>query len=134
MKEVEIIKNKLINNGGKVEIPLLIGKGYFSVEVSEEGVYVDNLRSQPFLPWSVFEKTIELLKIEGGYAIKGSAMAGKLGDEKLPIDSIEGYVAQEVYGKKIGKSVFRRITPIANILIWAGVCEGIKGALELINY
>lgn len=131
MKEVEIIKDNLINNGGKIELPLLKGNRYFNVELEEDGVYVDNLHKQPFLHWSVFEKTIELLKIEGGDAIKGSAMAGKLGDDKLPIDSIEGYVAQEVYGKQIGESVFRRSTPIANILIWAGVCEGRKGALEL---
>ena len=38
-------------------------------------------------------------------------MGFKLGEEELPTNSIEGYIAKEVYGKSIGDSVFRRITP-----------------------
>jgi hypothetical protein len=89
------------------------------------------LSSDPFLTWEVFEKAVELLEREGGSALKGDAMGSKLGEEGLPFNSIEGYIAKEVYGKKGGDSVFRRISPIANILIWSGICENRKGKLVL---
>lgn len=58
-------------------------------------------------------------------------MHSKLGEKGVSLDSIEGYIASEVYDKKIGESVFRRITPIVNILIWVSVCENKKGCLKL---
>ncbi|MEG1312577.1 MAG: hypothetical protein RSD47_11315, partial [Romboutsia sp.] len=68
---------------------------------------------------------------DGGTALKGDAMGFKLGEGKLPTNSIEGYIAKEVYDKSIGDSVFRRITPIVNILIWVGICENGRGKLIL---
>jgi hypothetical protein len=56
-------------------------------------------------------------------------MNSRLGDEGLPLDSIEGHIAHVVYGKQIGDSVFRRISPIAAILVWAGICEDEPGEL-----
>ena len=53
----------------------------------------------------------------------------KLGEEKLPLNSVEGHVASQIYGKQPGEWVFRRITPIAAILVWAGICEHRRGAL-----
>lgn len=131
MDIVNMIKEKLIKNGGSSKVKLLKGNSYFSVVLSEQGVLVDNLHKEPLLEWKVFEKTIELLEENGGCAQKGDAMLFKLGEGKLPINSIEGYVAKEVYGKNIGDSVFRRITPIVNILIWVGVCENGRGKLLL---
>jgi len=60
-------------------------------------------------------------------------MSCRLGEPNLPIDSIEGHVAQVVYGKQTGETVFRRITPIACILIWAGVCKAGRGELILLE-
>lgn len=68
---------------------------------------------------------------DGGTALKGDAMGFKLGEGKLPTNSIEGYIAKEVYDKSIGDSMFRRITPIVNILIWVGICENGRGKLIL---
>ena len=88
------------------------------------GVSVDNLGAQPFLPIEVFVATISLLSLAPGYcAIKGSAMGGRLGTLALPINSVEGHVANIVYGKITGQSVFQRITPISRILQAAGVCN-----------
>lgn len=126
-----IIKEKLVHNGGKVDISLLKGNKSFQVQLTDDGLLVDNLNSEPFLSWEVFEKAVELLEQEGGNALKGDAMGSKLGEDGLPINSIEGYIAKEVYGKELGDSVFRRISPIVNILIWAGVCENGKGKLVL---
>jgi hypothetical protein len=49
------------------------------------------------------------------------------------LDSIEGHIARVVYGKKIGDSVFRRISAIAGILVWAEVCEHAPGELVLVD-
>lgn len=132
MKDIsDIIKEKLLKNDGRVEINLLKANRTLHVELSNGGLLVDNLGNESFLEWKVFEKTVELLEKEGGIALKGDAMGSKLGEGKLPFNSIEGYIAKEVYGKKAGDSVFRRITPIVNILIWAGVCKNGKGKLIL---
>lgn len=125
------IKEELKNNGGSAKVKLLRGDRYFNVTLTDDGVLVDNLDKKPLLEWKVFEKTIELLEKNGGIALKGDAMGFKLGEEKLPINSIEGYIAKEVYNKSIGDSVFRRITPIVNILIWIGICENGRGKLIL---
>lgn len=58
-------------------------------------------------------------------------MGCKLGDRGLPFNSIEGYIAKEIYGKKAGDSVFRRISPIVNILVWSELCENGVGKLML---
>ena len=92
---------------------------------------MDNLGSQPFLPWAVFVEAFKLMKGMGGRAMKGDAMQHRLGTQGLPIDSVEGHIANRVYGKQTGESVFRRITPIACILIWAGICANEQGYLVL---
>ena len=56
-------------------------------------------------------------------------MKCKLGEPGLPLDLVEGHVAHKVYHKNVGDSVFRRITPIACILIWAGICVSGRGEL-----
>lgn len=128
---IEIIENRF-HNRNEVEIPLIRGDKYFKAKLCKDGIEVDNLRTQPFLPWDVFIKTVELLEVKGGTARKGDAMNCKLGERGLEFDTIEGYIASGVYGKEVGDSVFRRITPICNILIWAGLCENGKGELKLI--
>lgn len=128
---IDKIKKKFNKSGNLVEIPLLKGNKYFTAILVENGIEVSNLNSQPFLPWDVFIKTIELLDSKGGRAKKGNAMNYKLGEIGLEIDSIEGYIAYKVYDKKLGESVFRRITPISCILIWAEICKHKPGYLVL---
>lgn len=131
-----IIEGKFNKEAGKdnsVSIPLKKGEGRIIVKLCGDGVLVSNLGHQPLLPWDIFEETVKLVKKSGGKAIKGDAMNGKLGDSKLPIDSIEGYIAYKFYEKKLGDTVFRRITPIGCILEWAGVCDNERGELILKN-
>jgi len=127
---ITAITRKFGETGSPARIPK-IRDGYFTGTLRPDGVEVDNLGSQPFLPWAVFEEAVSLLVRKGGCARKGNAMGPRLGDPDLPLDSIEGHVAHVVYGKRPGDSVFRRIAPIACILIWAGVCENAPGALIL---
>jgi hypothetical protein len=125
---VNKIKQKFEGAGLSVTIPLHKG-GQFIAKVVAGGLEVDNLGTQPFLPWKVFEETVDLLVRKGGRAQRGDAMNSRLADEGLPLNSVEGYIAQEVYGKKPGDSIFRRISPIAAILVWAGICDEEPGEL-----
>ncbi|MDA3734037.1 hypothetical protein PBV87_21415 [Niameybacter massiliensis] len=131
MEVTKILKEKLMIQEGKAQIKMLKKNKRFNIQLVEEGILVDNLRNYPLLEWKVFEKAIELLKDNNGCVQKGNAMGYKLGDGMLSVDSLEGYIAKEVYGKSIGDSVFRRVSPIVNILVWAEVCENGKGVLKL---
>ena len=128
---VDKITNKFAETGSPVEIPLLRGGRTFTAELTAGGVSVSNLGAQPFLPWGVFQEAVCVLIRSGGSAQRGDAMNHKLGDPELSFDSIEGHIAHVVYGKEKGDSVFRRITPIACILVWSGVCTARPGEIIL---
>lgn len=98
-----------------------------------DGVNVTCLGNYPFLPWGVFWHAVHIMLIQGGRAARGSAQGGQLGTQKLPFNSVEGYVASVIYGKASGDWVFQRISPIAHILIGAGVCHPLPGDLKLLE-
>ena len=127
---IETIKTKFGQARQPVEIPLH-GGGSFKASLTEEGVRVDNLGNQPLLPWLVFEEAITLLNQNGGRAARGDAMSYRLGDPGLALNSVEGHIAYIVYRKNVGDSIFRRISPIAAILVWAGMCDEAPGELIL---
>ena len=116
---------------GRVMILPMQKEGTFSAVMVDGGVIVSNLGNQPFLPWEVFTETVSLLIREGGSAEKGNVMGPRLGSDELPMNSVEGHVAYTVYGKRKGDSVFRRISPVANILVWSGICVNERGKLSL---
>src|SRR5574341_1208601 len=127
---VEVIKQKFEKAHYPVQIPLQKGRS-FRAYVTDEGIMVDNLGNQPLLPWIVFEEAIDFLIQNGGRAERGNAMGYKLGEAGLPLNSIEGHIAKVVYDKKPGESVFRRISPVAAILVWSGLCVANPGKLVL---
>jgi len=126
----ELIRDKFAETGSPTQIPML-RKGSFTAEMRADGIWVDNLGGEPHLPWAVFQEAICVLIRNGGRARRGDAMKSKLGDVDLSLDSIEGHIAHVAYGKRPGQSVFRRITPVACILIWAGICRAEPGELVL---
>jgi len=128
---INIIRRRFGEIDNISKIPLLRGDGTFTAKISDEGIYVDNLRNYPFLPWEVFIESISLLKEKWGKAKRGDAMQFKLGERGLPLDSIEGHIAHVIYGKKTGDTVFKRITPIACILIWSKIYIHSPGKLLL---
>lgn len=127
---ITAIRKKFSETGSPVLI-MMAGRRSFQARIAEEGVYVSNLDSKPFLPWKVFTEAVSLIEKKGGRAMNGNAINFKLGQIGLPVDSVEGHIARTVYGKEIGESVSRRITPVAAILIWAGVCRHEPGELIL---
>ena len=127
---IKIIKNKF-GDKNEVKIPLIKNNKYFNAKLVDDGINVNNLGSSPFLHWDVFIESVDLIEKLGGIAKKGNAMSYSLGEKELDLNTIEGYIAIKIYNKKNGEKVFRRITPITNILIWAGICENIPGKLKL---
>ena len=127
------IKHRFASEGRTARVPLLRGGGFFTASMLRGGISVSNLGGQPFLPWSVFEEAVSLLERMGGHASRGNAMNCRLGDDGLSLDSVEGHIAATVYGQREGDAVFRRITPVACILIWAGVCRHSSGELVLVR-
>lgn len=130
LEGVKSIQKRFAETGSPTQIPKL-RKGSFKAEMKADGIWVDNLDTAPHLPWVVFQEAICVLLRNGGRARRGDAMTSKLGDDGLSLDSIEGHIAYVVYGKRPGQSVFRRITPVACILIWAGICRAEPGELVL---
>lgn len=109
-----IIENKIRAEAGKdgsVSIPLKKGTGRIHVKLSREGVMVSNLANQPFLPWAVFEETVELIKRNSGKAIKGDAMNGKLGTAGCPSiplkDILHGRFMRRSWGKQFSEGLHR---------------------------
>jgi hypothetical protein len=105
--------------------------GYFKATLTERGVVVSCLgKTYDSLEWKYFDAVENLLK-EHKSAKRGDAMKGSLGDELLPRDSVEGCMA---YCNNVvsGQKVFRRVSPVANLLVWAGVCKHGKGILSLL--
>ena len=130
---VDTIKRRFEEVGPSVRVPLLNGGRFFTAEITEEGIWVSNLGTEPLLPWAVFEEAVSLLIRSGGHADRGDAMKCRLGDDGLSLDSVEGNIAAVIYGKKQGDTVFRRITPVACLLIWAGMCGHSPGELVLLR-
>jgi len=131
---VEQIRQLISKNGGRIEVPQQQGNPFiatFSNVGNQEGVNVDSLGDKPFLPWEVFKVTINLLIEEGGEVDRGDAMGCVLGEKNLQVNSVEGRVAKEVYNYQNGQRVFRRISPIANLLVLSGICNHGKGTLLL---
>ncbi len=129
-KIISIIKSKF-GNKKTSNIPLLKGSSTFKAKCLKEGIEVDNLGSKSFLPWVVFTETVIFLFDNKGSALKGDAMDAKLGDKKLTLNSIEGHIANMIFGIPSGSSVFRRITPISCILEWADICRSESSRLIL---
>ena len=102
----------------------------------DDGVEVDCLSDsghKNFLPWGVFWQAVHIMFVNHGNAKRGLA-THKLGTDELPFNSIEGHIANVIYGKEKGDSVFRRVSPIAHILIASGICIDKRGDLELVRY
>ena len=118
----QTIRQRFAEVGNPTVIPLQ-RKGTFSAKLVEEGVIVDNLGNLPLLPWAAFDEAVRVIVRNGGRALRGNAMQSRLGDPGLPLDSVEGHVAHSVYGKQPGDTVFRRISPMAAILLWTGICH-----------
>jgi len=127
----KVLSGKFKKAGSRIKIKKK--GGYFEAWLDDKGkgIRVSNLGENNLLEWKVFSETVTFLLKNNNRAERGNAMKHKLGEPGLSKDTVEGYIAKSIYGKKEGESVFRRITPISEILIWAGICKPLKGKLSL---
>ena len=126
------IKSQFDKKGNPAKVPLMSGKHFFEARSEIDGVYVDNLKRQPFLPWEIFSEAVNCIRENGGKIKKGNATNSKLGDPNLGLDTLEGHIASKVYGCRIGDPILKRITPIASILAWAEICENTRGQISML--
>jgi myosin heavy subunit len=127
------IKSQFDKKGNPAKIPLMSGKQFFEARSETDGVYVDNLKKEPFLPWKIFSEAVNCIKENRGKVKKGNATNSRLGDTNLGLDTLEGYIANKVYGCKIGDPVFKRVPHVASILAWAEICENTRGQIGLLS-
>jgi hypothetical protein len=105
--------------------------GWFTAELCDDGIHVDNLGPQPVLELTAFCEAVNAVIKHGDHTPRGNAMGPRLGDPELPVHSVEGWVAKFVYGQSEGETVFRRITPLVRILQAAGVFKKGDGPVSL---
>jgi len=70
------------------------------------------------LAWDVFIAVYDILIANDGELYKGYARTGKLGSDRLPIASLEGYISYAVHVEK-GESALSLGFAIAAILGWS---------------
>lgn len=123
----EIVRSKLLENGGQAVIHSLKGKEYHVW-------IVDNYRfnCDAVIPYyfSVFDVIVDLLLANGGKAKKGSGRA-KLGSPKCEEDTVAGTIIKNYYGKKEGEYAFDPGFALIAILEWAGIINNEWGYIEL---
>ncbi|MEZ5363159.1 MAG: hypothetical protein R2748_12665 [Bryobacterales bacterium] len=97
----------------------------------KQAVWTSSLGAEPYLPTDVFVVVCELLSGEG-VARLGDAMKGALGDPALPLDSVEGAVAEQVFGRQPGERVYRRVGAITALMVHLGMArlDADAGVLE----
>jgi hypothetical protein len=129
------IKEKLNSSGGKAAIPLFKGElCEISYDPNGKGLRSPKIPPANYLTWEAFDAAVEVVIQNGGKAKKGNAQSGaKLGSDKLPLDSVEGYIAHKVNGTEIGKTAFGPGFVIAAVLDWAGICRNERGYLSIIR-
>jgi len=132
----KLIKEKLNESGGQAEIPLIqVGKKIIiGFDSDGSGLICDKIPVPKQLTWEVFIAAYDILVVNEGELYKGYARTGKLGSERLPIDSLEGYIAYAVHGVEKGGSAFSPGFAIAAILDWVGVLKNERGStLQIVN-
>ncbi len=130
---IKCIKEKLNNCDGKTTIRLLRGDDceiWFRND--GQGLVSPKIPPANQLIWPAFDAAIEIVMKNNGRTKKGNAQSGaKLGSDKLPLDSVEGYIANKIHGVKVGQSAFGPGFVICAILEWAGICRNEKGYLSI---
>lgn len=130
---IKKIKKKLNECGGKTSVPLFSGKPCeIWYDNNGNGLVSPKIPVANHLTWEVFDAAVEIVMKNGGKAEKGKAQSGaKLGSDKLPLDSVEGYIANKVHGVEEGKSAFGPGFVVCAILDWAGICKNERGYLSI---
>lgn len=131
-KASEIVKAKLLENGGHVTVYTARGLPCEIWADSDGTSFVsDKLPIKPNYEYTVFDVIVALLLASGGSARKGNGRNYKLGHPNCDEHTVVGAIAKNYAGKKDGDSVFDPVFVLAAVLEWAGIAHNGRGELVL---
>lgn len=131
-KASDIIKAKLMENGGKVTVYTLQGLPC-DIKAAPDGCSFtsDKLPIVPPYKYDVFDVIVKTLIAQGGKAPKGNGRNFKLGDPECDETTVVGSIGYNYFEAETGKSVYDPVFVLAAILDWAGIANNERGYLEL---
>lgn len=128
----EIIKEKILRNGGRVIVHSITGKPYEIRHCSDGKSFLcDQLPIKPPYTYDVFDVIVDLLVRQGGRADKGAGRNAKLGQPRCEGTTMVGAIAKYYAGKREGESVYDPVFVMASVLEWADIAHNERGYLEL---
>lgn len=132
----DIIRTKLFENKGVVNIPLLDGKKCKIVASSDGKTFTsDKLNNYKLsFDYEVFNFVVDLLKNSKGYrAPKGNAHGkeDKVGCGRCTSDTIVGTIAIKYFEKEYGESTYDPTFVLAAVLEWAEIAINQRGFVSL---
>ena len=131
-KQSEIIREKILQNGGRAIVHSLTGKPYEIRHCLDGKSFLcDQLPIKPPYTYDVFDVIVDLLERQGGKADKGAGRNAKLGQPRCEETTVVGAIAKYYAGKCEGESVFDPVFAMAAILEWADIAHNERGYLEL---
>lgn len=128
----DIIKSKLIDNGGRATFHTLEEKVYdFRFSGRGDEFVCDALPENVCFTFAIFDVVVDFLISQGGKAVKGNARNYKLGDSKCDSSTVAGTIGEKYFHKQNGDSILDPVFIIASILDWAGIAENCRGYIKL---
>ena len=133
-KASDIIKQKLIANGGRVVVYTARNLPC-EIEASQDGVSFSSnkLPNKPQFRYDVFDVIVDLLISQGGRAPKGNGRNCKLGDPKCDSTTVVGVIGYNYFGKRTGEATLDPVFVLAAVLEWADIAHNERGELVLTN-
>ena len=124
------ILDKLERDGGKSQLTMING-GIMNLWLSDSKNGIINSRYSSLncefnILYAIYEKAISL----GGEMYLGANAAHngqRIGSDGFPIDTIDGFISIEFYGRSVGDKTLRRSTYYAAILDWTGIVTNHRG-------
>ncbi|MDE5562228.1 MAG: hypothetical protein K2J01_01625 [Clostridiales bacterium] len=131
----KVIRDKLVRDGGKSQLTMING-GIMKLWLSNNGDGIKNdhysLNCKFNILYAIYEKAVSL----GGEMYLGANAAQngqRIGSDSFPVDTIDGFISLEFYGKNVGDKTMRRSTYYAAILDWAGFVTNHWGGYITVN-
>lgn len=132
VKASEIIKARILDNGGRIVVHTLRGLPCEIIAANDGKSFVSKkLPIKPPYEYKVFDVIVDLLLENGGRARKGNGRNYKFGHPECDSKTVVGAIALNYAGKKLGDSVFDPVFALAAVMEWAGIVNNERGELVL---
>ncbi len=129
-KPSEIIRNRIIEEGGKVTVYSYTNIPYeITMAANGKQITCPQLPNVPY-DFKVFDDMVNVMKKNGGKAKKGSGHK-RLGDPGCEENTIAGAIIKDYYGKKLGETGLDPSFVLISVLEWAGIAKNQRGYVEL---